>query len=134
MSHWNRAPCVRVPSFKPGLRVWCSAHGIRGPAHAGQSAISRQKPGLIIVSRSTQISWRKIVERSCRTFFRAYGEPNQFPPHNIHEHGEVREWPIRTVSKTVVLKRDRGFKSHPLRHNIVSPLIKSGARNFLNAV
>ena len=34
----------------------------------------------------------------------------------ISNNGEVREWPNRTVSKTVVLKGYRGFESHPLRH------------------
>ena len=34
-----------------------------------------------------------------------------------HSIGEVREWFNRTVSKTVVVFDNRGFESHPLRHD-----------------
>ena len=42
-------------------------------------------------------------------------------------NGEVRERPNRAVSKTAVPFGDRGFESHPLRHDINSNMAVCGA-------
>ncbi len=47
------------------------------------------------------------------------GHQNKICPRG-HLRGEVSEWFKELVLKTSDLARDRGFESHPLRHEITS--------------
>ena len=61
------------------------------------------KPGSTITSSSIQGFWQTTAEFCYNNSFSNYARLNRSTFKNMSV-GEVREWPIRTVSKTVVLK------------------------------